>query len=127
VLGKPYLLACRLEPNVEIDLKAIIAGRDFAGGVRCHSRNGGGVALYLFATVGRNRAGEPAGVVFVGRDVTGLWRAEEAAQVTADKYRVLFSRTRSTRWRLPTATGRCRRPIPRACDCMDIPPTMSRE
>jgi PAS domain S-box-containing protein len=93
VLGKPYLLACRLEPSVAIDLKAIVAGRDFAGGVRCHSRSGGDVALYLYATVGRNHAGEPAGVVFVGRDVTGIWHAEKAARVTADKYRILFEST----------------------------------
>lgn len=93
-LGKPYTLACRMESDVAtFDLSAILAGRDFAGGVRCHSRSGGDVALYLFATAGRNPAGEPAGVVFVGRDVTGLWRAEEAAQASADKYRVLFENT----------------------------------
>jgi PAS domain S-box-containing protein len=91
VLGKPYTLACRMEPEVAIpDLQAIIAGRDYAGGVRCHSRSGGDVALYLFATAGRDAAGEPAGVVFVGRDVTGLWQAEAAVHASADKYRVLF-------------------------------------
>lgn len=93
-LGKPYTLACRMESDVAtFDLSAILAGRDFAGGVRCHSRSGGDVTLYLFATAGRNPAGEPAGVVFVGRDVTGLWRAEEAVQASADKYRVLFENT----------------------------------
>jgi PAS domain S-box-containing protein len=91
VLGKPYTLACRMEPDVAApDLLAILAGRDFAGGIRCRSRGGGDVALYLFATAGRNLAGEPAGIVFVGRDVTGLWQAEEAAQAADDKYRVLF-------------------------------------
>jgi PAS domain S-box-containing protein len=94
VLGKPYTLACRMQPGVGVvDLAAILGGHDFAGGVRCHSRSGGDAALYLFATVGRNRAGEPAGVVFVCRDVTGLWRAEEAAQASADKYRLLFENT----------------------------------
>jgi PAS domain S-box-containing protein len=93
-LGKPYTLACRMEPEVAtLDLLAILAGRDFAGAVRCRSRGGGEVALYLFATAGRNPAGKPAGVVFVGRDVTGLWQAEEAAQASADKYRVLFENT----------------------------------
>jgi PAS domain S-box-containing protein len=91
VMGKPYSLACRMEPDVAApDLSAILAGHDFAGGVRCRSRRGGDVALYLFATAGRNPAGEPSGIVFVGRDVTGLWRAEEAAQAADDKYRVLF-------------------------------------
>ena len=91
VLGKPYTLACRMEPGFAAgDLAAITGGRDFAGGVRCHPRSGGDVALYLFATAGRKPGGEPAGVVFVGRDVTGLWRAEEAAQASADKYRLLF-------------------------------------
>jgi len=91
VMGKPYSLACRMEPDVAApDLSAILAGHDFAGGVRCHSRRGGDVALYLFATAGRNPAGEPTGIVFVGRDVTGLWKAEEAAQAADDKYRVLF-------------------------------------
>jgi len=91
VLGKPYTLACRMGPDAATpDISAILAGRDFAGGVRCQSRSGGDVVLYLFATAGRNPAGEPAGVVFVGRDVTGLWQAEAAAQATADKYQVLF-------------------------------------
>jgi PAS domain S-box-containing protein len=91
VLGKPYALACRMGPDaVTPDISAILAGRDFAGGVRCQSRSGENVVLYLFATAGRNPSGEPAGVVFVGRDVTGLWQAEAAAQATADKYQVLF-------------------------------------
>jgi len=94
VLGKPYMLACRMEPDaVPLDLSAILAGRDFAGGVRCQSRSGADVALYLFATAGRNPAGEPAGVVFVARDVSGLWQAEVTAQASADKYRVLFQNT----------------------------------
>jgi PAS domain S-box-containing protein len=95
VVGKPYGLACRLETKGEalIDLGEILAGRDFAGARRCHTRTGGEAALYLFATVGRNQAGEAAGVVFVARDVTGLWNAEAAIQASADKYRVLFENT----------------------------------
>ncbi len=94
VRGKPYTLAFRLVPGTAApDIAAVLGGRDFAGGVRCHLRSGAEAALYLFATVGRNRAGEPAGVIFVGRDVTGLWRAEEAAQASTDKYRVLIENT----------------------------------
>ncbi len=94
VLGKPYTLACRMEPDAApLDLSAILAGHDFAGGIRCHSRSGTDVALYLFATAGRSPAGQPGGVVFVGRDVSGLWQAGEAAQASADKYRVLFEHT----------------------------------
>ncbi len=97
VLGQPYTLACRMEPGFDaLDISAVLGGRDFAGGVRCHSRSGGEAALYLFATVGRNRSGEPAGVVFVGRDVTGLWQAEEAVQASTDKYRVLFENTQDS-------------------------------
>jgi PAS domain S-box-containing protein len=96
-LGQPYTLACRMEPGFDaLDISAVLGGRDFAGGVRCHSRSGGEAALYLFATVGRNRSGEPAGVVFVGRDVTGLWQAEEAVQASTDKYRVLFENTQDS-------------------------------
>jgi len=97
VHGKPYVLACRMEPGfAALDISAVLGGRDFAGGVPCHSRSGAEVVLYLFATVGRNRSGEPAGVVFVGRDVTGLWRAEEAVQASTDKYRVLFENTQDS-------------------------------
>ncbi|HTW92397.1 MAG TPA: PAS domain S-box protein [bacterium] len=92
VLGKHYVSACGFERGV-VDLAAILDGRDFTGGVRCHVRGGGDAMLYLFATVGRDRTGRPAGVVFVGRDVTGLWRAEEIAQAAADKYRLLFENT----------------------------------
>ena len=96
-LGQPYTLACRMEPDAAaLDLSAVLGGRDFAGGVRCHSRSGVEAALYLFATVGRNRSGAPAGVVVVGRDVTGLWRAGEAAQASTDKYRVLFENTQDS-------------------------------
>jgi PAS domain S-box-containing protein len=91
VMGKPYTLAYGTGPNdAKPDLAAIIAGHDFAGAMRCHSQSRGDFALYLFATAGRNPAGELAGVVFVGRDITGLWQAEAAAQASADKYRVLF-------------------------------------
>jgi PAS domain S-box-containing protein len=95
VLGKPYTIACRMELEGEapVDLASILAGRDFAGARRCHTRGGGEVALYLFATAGRNQSGETAGVVFVGRDVTGLWSAEDVVQASADKYRVLFEHT----------------------------------
>ncbi len=96
-LGQPYTLACRMEPDAAaLDLSAVLGGRDLAGGVRCHSRSGVEAALYLFATVGRNRSGAPAGVVVVGRDVTGLWRAGEAAQASTDKYRVLFENTQDS-------------------------------
>ena len=95
VLGKPYAIACRLETEgkAAVDLAEILGGRDFAGARRCHTRTGNEAAIYLFATAGRNPAGEVAGVVFVGRDVTGLWSAEEAVQASTDKYRVLFDNT----------------------------------
>jgi PAS domain S-box-containing protein len=89
VLGKPYTLACGMKLS-EVDLAAVMAGRDYAGGARCRGRSGAEVALYLYATCGRSGTGDPAGVVFVARDVTDLWRIEEAARVSADKYRLLF-------------------------------------
>ncbi|MBN2465215.1 PAS domain S-box protein [candidate division WOR-3 bacterium] len=94
VLGKPYSVACRMETEggAAIDLAGILSGRDFAGARRCHTRAGDEVAIYLFATAGRNQAGEAAGVVFVGRNVTSLWSAEAAIQASADKYRVLFEK-----------------------------------
>src|SRR5512135_423593 len=64
VLGKPFTVACRMEPHPDVDLAGILAGHDFAGGVRCQARSGVGVALYLFATAGRDPAGDPTGVVF---------------------------------------------------------------
>jgi len=92
VLGRPYTLACGMTPGY-VDLSAVMAGRDYAGGVRCQRRTGGEMALYLYATCGRNEAGNPSGIVFVARDVTDLWRVEEAARVSADKYRLLFEHT----------------------------------
>jgi len=96
-LGKPYTIACRMVPGFDtLDISAVLGGRDFAGGVRCVSRGGAEVALYLFATVGRNQSGEPAGVVVIGRDVSGLWQAEETAQASTDKYQVLFENTQDS-------------------------------
>lgn len=74
-------------------LERILAGRDFAAGIDCQNSSGQRVALYVFGTAGRDSAGKPAGVVFVCRDVTEFWRAEEAVRESEARYRLLFENT----------------------------------
>jgi PAS domain S-box-containing protein len=94
VIGHSFEVICRKERGSHpVDLQMVMSGRDFAGDVRCLNKAGTEVALYLFATVGRNQAGKTAGVVFAGRDVTGLWHAEEVIRASAEKYRLLFENT----------------------------------
>ena len=94
VLGNPFDVIClAARGGSEISLPAIMAGRDFAGGVRCSDKSGREVALYVYATAGRGPSGAAAGIVFVARDVSEFWRAEEAVLASDDRYRLLFEQS----------------------------------
>ena len=94
VLGNPFDVICLAAPGgSEINLPAIMAGRDFAGGVRCFSKPGREIALYVYATAGREPSGVAAGVVFVARDVSEFWRAEETVLASDNRYRLLFEQS----------------------------------
>jgi PAS domain S-box-containing protein len=94
VLGNPFDVIClAARGGSEISLPAIMAGRDFAGGVRCSDKSGREVALYVYATAGRSQSGAAAGIVFVARDVSEFWRAEEAVLASDDRYRLLFEQS----------------------------------
>lgn len=91
VLGNPFEIICAAASGgSEVDLPAILSGGDFAGGMRCFDKSGKEIALYMYATAGRNQSGAAVGVVFVARDVTPFWSAEQAVRTAADKYRLLF-------------------------------------
>jgi PAS domain S-box-containing protein len=91
VIGNPFDIICLGAPGGSgIDLRTILAGRDFAGGVRCFDKSGREIALYVYATAGRKPSGTAAGVVFVARDVSEFWRAEQAVRTAEDKYQMLF-------------------------------------
>ena len=91
VLGSPFEVICTTAPGGSgVDLPSILSGSDFAGGMRCSDKSGREVALYMYATAGRDQSGAAAGVVFVARDVTPFWSAEQAVRTAADKYRLLF-------------------------------------
>jgi PAS domain S-box-containing protein len=90
-LGMPFDVVCGgLTGERPVDIDAVLDGRDFAGGIECSRRDGERMALYAFATAGRDERGEVAGVVFIARDVTGYWRAEEVLRTSEEKYRRLF-------------------------------------
>ena len=91
VVGKAFhSLGCSTEAGAGIDIAPILDGHDLAAGVRCPNKTGHEMELYLYATVGKDESGAVAGVVFVGRDVTDFWRAEEAMLMSEEKYRLLF-------------------------------------
>lgn len=91
VVGKAFdSLGCSTDAGVGIDIAPILDGHDLAAGVRCPNKTGQEIELYTYATVGKDESGAVAGVVFVGRDVTDFWRAEEAMLMSEEKYRLLF-------------------------------------
>ncbi|MCX6840998.1 MAG: PAS domain S-box protein [candidate division WOR-3 bacterium] len=91
VLGSPFEVICMAAPGGSgVDLPAILSGGDFAGGMRCSDKSGREVALYMYATAGRDQSGTAVGVVFVARDVTPFWSAEQAVRTAEDKHRLLF-------------------------------------
>ncbi len=89
-LGYEELLRPSSQAHAQFDLARVMAGRDFAGGFDCRRKDGTSAALYLYATAGRDRHGTPAGVVVVGREVTGVWRAEEAARSSERRFTAFF-------------------------------------
>jgi len=91
LLGSPFEVICTAAPGGSgVDLPAILSGSDFAGGMRCSDKSGREVALYMYATAGRDQSVTAVGVVFVARDVTPFWSAEQAVRTAEDKYRLLF-------------------------------------
>jgi len=91
VVGVPLDTICPLRRGgAHIEIAAILAGQEFAGGVECRSRTGASLALYVYATSGRSDSGKTDVVVFVARDVSQFWRAEEAVRQSEEKYRLLF-------------------------------------
>jgi PAS domain S-box-containing protein len=91
VVGVPLDTICPLRRGeVRIEIAAVLAGEEFAGGVECRSRTGASLALYVYATSGRSDSGKTDVVVFVARDVSQFWRAEEAVRQSEEKYRLLF-------------------------------------
>ncbi|MFO7650027.1 MAG: PAS domain S-box protein [bacterium] len=94
MVGLPFSVVCGgLSGTGRIDVEAVLAGRDFAGGVDCVHKSGKRIDLYAFAAAGRDESGAVAGVVFIARDVTGYARAEEALRTSEEKYRRLFEQS----------------------------------
>ncbi len=76
--------------RARFSLKQVMEGKDFSGGFHCRSAGGTRLALYIYATAGRDESGKVNGIVCVGREVTEFWRAEQAVRVSEEKYRLLF-------------------------------------
>lgn len=92
-VGRQFSSVCPVVSGAAPHLAAILAGRDYAGGFESRRQDGSPVQVYLFGTAGRDTGGRVAGAVFVGREVTGLWQAQEAARLSEEKYRLLFERS----------------------------------
>ncbi|MFO7639081.1 MAG: PAS domain S-box protein, partial [bacterium] len=77
--------------RARLDLSAVMAGRDYAGAFRASRADGSPVTLYVYATAGRAKqspaGADPAGVVFVARDVTNQVEVEQAARLKDELYR----------------------------------------
>jgi PAS domain S-box-containing protein len=90
VLGQKLVAVCPGLATAGFEVSSVLSGREFAGGVRCRSKSGRELSLYLYASAGRDRSGAVRGVVFVGRDVSAFWQAEEAVRSSEELFRAVF-------------------------------------
>lgn len=97
-----------LFPRSGLEVKSILAGREFAGGFKARRKDTAQIGLYFFATVIHDENGTVTGVVCVGRDVTPFWHPHEEkeesekrfatlAELTTDGVLILSSRGRIIR------------------------------
>lgn len=82
VKGQPWRA---LFPRSDLDIKAVLAGNEYAGGFETQRRDGTPVRLYCYGTVTRDNKGAVSGVIIVGRDVTAFWSPGEP-QYEVEKY-----------------------------------------
>lgn len=87
LLGVPWNV---LFPDSGLNLKTVLAGRDFAKGFEFIRKDGRRISLYFFATVGIDESGTPAGIVCIGRDVTPFWVPPEKVLEAERKYQTLL-------------------------------------
>lgn len=86
IIGLPWLT---IFPNSALDIRAIIAGRDFANGFDFVRPDGTSVSLYFFATLGIEEDNQPARIVCIGRDVTPFWHSTERFLISEKKYQLV--------------------------------------
>ncbi|MEO0009406.1 MAG: PAS domain S-box protein [candidate division WOR-3 bacterium] len=87
LLGMPW---GGLFPDSGLNVKTVLAGRDFANGFEFIGKDGRRMSLYFFATVGMDESGTPAGIVCIGRDVTPFWQPTEKALQAERKYQTVL-------------------------------------
>lgn len=77
--------------RARFDIDRVMAGNDFSGGLDCRHRDGKPLAIYLYATAGRDEAGSITGVLCIGREVTAFREAGLSNRASEEKFRVLFN------------------------------------
>ncbi|MBM3316092.1 PAS domain S-box protein, partial [candidate division WOR-3 bacterium] len=92
-LGMPLVSLAPWRSGARLDIPAVAAGGEFAGGVETRRRDGRSVHLYLYAVVGRDADGRGAGVILLGREVSDFWRVQEDARLAEERYRLIFERS----------------------------------
>ncbi|MGQ9708561.1 MAG: PAS domain S-box protein, partial [bacterium] len=80
-----------LFPYSGLNFKAVLAGRDFAGGFEAKRKDKTPVALYFFATARKDKTGTVTGIACIGRDVSPFWRPTEGALEQEKRYRLLLA------------------------------------
>ncbi len=87
LLGMPW---SGLFPDSGLNVRTVLAGRDFANGFEFIRKDGRRMSLYFFATVGLDESGTPAGIVCIGRDVTPFWQPTEKTLQVERKYQTVL-------------------------------------
>jgi PAS domain S-box-containing protein len=90
VVGQPWAVVF---PNSGLDIKAVLAGKEFANGFEARRKDSARVGLYFYATAVRNDQGMIAGVVCVGRDVTHFWHPNEQVEEVEKRFATLSELT----------------------------------
>lgn len=90
VKGQPWSV---LFPNSGLEVKSILAGREFAGGFKARRKDTAPIGLYFFATVIHDEKGTVTGVVCLGRDVTHFWHPYEEKEESEKRFVTLAELT----------------------------------
>ncbi len=77
-------------PNCGLEVKEVLAGRDFAAGFEALRKDKKLIELYLYATAGKDQSDKVTGIVCIARDVTPFWHPTEGALEAEKRYQLLL-------------------------------------
>ncbi|HEX7338053.1 MAG TPA: PAS domain S-box protein [Gemmatimonadales bacterium] len=92
--------------NLEADLAAIRAGREYVATWKGRRKDGSVVWLDVKTSLARNVFGDPIGFIGVGKDATQRKQAEDALTKSVQRYRLISQASREALWEWDLPSGK---------------------